>query len=78
MAQCPHCQWEYVPSTDRAFCADCGLRLDDSPAVTDPALITDPDNVKVQGVGEGNTAGRDVIVHQQVQLMYCAYGGEQV
>ncbi|HJN88321.1 MAG TPA: hypothetical protein QGI03_14440 [Dehalococcoidia bacterium] len=37
-----------------------------------------PGNVKVQGVGEGNVAGRDVIIQQQMRLMYCAFGGEQV
>ena len=92
MAQCPHCRMEYAPSPERDFCINCGLRLSDPPTATDPAPAADileptemagvasaaEGNVKVQGVGEGNTAGRDVIIHQQVQLMYCAYGGEQV
>ena len=92
MAQCPHCRGDYAPSPERDFCINCGLRLGDPPAVTDSASAADiqeptemvgvtgptESNVKVQSVGEGNTAGRDVVIHQQVQLMYCAYGGKQV
>ena len=92
MAQCPHCQLEYASSPERDFCTNCGLRLSDPPAANDLAPAAErlepgqlagvtgasEGNVKVQGVGEGSTAGRDVVIHQSVQLMYCAYGGEQV
>jgi len=94
MAQCPHCQREYTPEPEQDFCDNCGSRLAgistdgdlvasaDTPVSPTPTgTAVDPvavGNVKVQGVGEGITAGGNVTIQNTVQLEFCAAGNEQL
>ena len=84
MANCPHCQIEYKPAIGQKGCHNCGELLEDSDSsAAGPIEVTDQTgsepstaNNKVIGVGEGQTAGRDIIINETVD--YCAVGRERL
>lgn len=84
MANCPHCQIEYEPTAGQTGCHNCGKLLTetDSSQLGRAAAIdrveSEPStaNNRVIGVGEGQTAGRDLIINQPAE--YCAVGAEQL
>ena len=91
MAHCPHCQREYTAEPNQEFCEGCGKQLSDVSVAVSPTGLDENQgtaeadgqpvmagNTRVQGVGEGNVAERDVVINQTVQLEFCAAGHEQL
>lgn len=78
MANCPHCQFEFDSLPGQTGCPECGRSLIDSstavsvPSGPESAMATN----KVIGVGEGQTAGRDLIINEATS--YCAVGAEEL
>ena len=84
MANCPHCQTEYEPASGQTGCSACGGLLTETEAsLADHApendqVESEPINAnnKVIGVGEGQTAGRDINISQTT--VYCTVGAEEL
>ena len=93
MAQCPQCQLEYSLEPGHNFCENCRFPLNDSQAAEGQTLqpTEDPSmgmaapvqssdvNTRSNIINEGgNSAGRDLTIHQTIREVFCVVGSERL